>query len=287
MHMDTALFYPCVIIFGLLVGSFLNVVIVRLPRMLDTAWRTSAALMLGQPAPQDTPQYNLAQPPSACPQCATPIRAWQNIPVISFLVLRGRCAGCGTYISWQYPLIELLAAALALVTAWRFGPELEVLPALIVAWLLLALAAIDWQTQLLPDNMTLPLLWLGLLAATAHVYVGPIDAIIGAAAGYLVLWLIFHLFRLLTGKEGMGHGDFKLLAALGAWLGWQYLPMVLLLASVSGAVTGVMLMLTGRLQRHQAMPFGPFLAAAGWLTLIAGDKMLHTYLSYFSPTGSF
>lgn len=276
---EPTFFYCCIGLLGLIVGSFLNVVIVRLPRMLEAGWRASAADILGQPGPETSDVYNLAQPRSACPNCRAPIRAWQNIPVVSFLVLRGRCAGCGQRISRQYPLVEISSAGVALLTAWRFGPSLACALALVLGWCLLSLTVIDWQTQLLPDNITLTLLWLGLLASATHVFVGPISAILGAAAGYLVLWLIFHLFRLATGKEGMGHGDFKLLAALGAWLGWQQLPLVLVLASVAGAATGILLVATGRQQRGRAMPFGPFLAAAGWLALIAGDTMLQTYFS--------
>ncbi|HLQ86573.1 MAG TPA: A24 family peptidase [Salinisphaeraceae bacterium] len=273
------LFFCCIGLLGLAVGSFLNVVILRLPRMLMTAWRTDAAAVLGQPeqAPEET--FNLAWPASACPHCATPIRAWQNIPVLGFILLRGRCAGCEKPISRQYPLVEIAAAGMGLVVAWHFGPTLACLLALLLSWALLALAVIDWQTQLLPDNITLPLLWLGLLAASATAFVDPVSAIIGAAAGYLVLWLVFHLFRLLTGKRGLGYGDFKLLAALGAWLGWQQLPLILVLASVSGALAGLALIASGRLRRGSTMPFGPFLAAAGWLTLVAGDTIMHAYFS--------
>lgn len=280
---EPAFFYFCTGVLGLVVGSFLNVVIVRLPRMLEANWQASAKHILGLAQDTQRPVYNLAQPRSACPNCQAPIHAWQNIPVISFLLLRGRCAGCGCRISWQYPLVEILSAVTSLIVAWQFGPTLACALALILTWSLLALTVIDWHTQLLPDSMTLPLLWLGLLAAAAHIRIDPISAIIGATAGYLALWLIFHAFRLLTGKEGMGYGDFKLLAALGAWLGWQQLPLVLLLASVTGAVSGILLLASGRLQRDHAMPFGPFLAAAGWLTLVAGDTMLQTYFSLVGP----
>lgn len=283
LPVDPVFLYFCSAVLGLVVGSFLNVVIVRLPRMLEADWHASAAAILDQSVPDTRPAGNLVQPRSACPNCHAPIRAWQNIPVISFALLRGRCAGCGHRISWQYPLVEICAAVMSVIAAWQFGPTMACALALILSWGLLALTAIDWQTQLLPDNITLPLLWLGLVAGAAHVFVGPVNAILGAAAGYLVLWLVFHLFRLVTGKEGMGHGDFKLLAALGAWLGWQKLPMVLLLASAAGAVTGILLIAAGLLQRGRAMPFGPFLAAAGWLSLVAGDTMQQVYFSLAGP----
>lgn len=263
---------------GLVVGSFLNVVIARLPRMLEADWRMGAADMLDLPPPA-APRFNLARPGSACPTCDSPIRAWQNIPVISFMVQRGRCAACGERISLQYPLVEIGAAIVALICAWQFGPTLACALAIVFSWALLTLAVIDLHTQLLPDDITLPLLWLGLLAAAGGLSVDPFSAIVGAAAGYLVLWLVFHAFRLLTGKLGMGHGDFKLLAALGAWLGWQQLPVVLLLASAAGAIVGLLLLLCGRLQRGTPMPFGPFLAMAGWLSLMAGDTMLQRYLA--------
>ncbi len=276
---NPAFFYLCVGLLGLIVGSFLNVVIVRLPRMLETGWRVSAAEILGQPVAGDTVHMNLAQPRSACPACGAPIRARHNIPVLSFIWLRGRCAGCGVRISWQYPLVELTGALMALAVAWRFGPTMMCAFALIFSWALLTLAVIDWRTQFLPDAITLPLLWLGLIISVGHVFVDPATAIAGAAAGYGVLWAVFHLFRLATGKEGMGYGDFKLLAALGAWLGWQTLPQLLFLASVAGALVGGALMLSGRLKRGAPMPFGPYLAAAGWLALMAGDTIRRAYLS--------
>lgn len=279
MLIPPAFFYGCVGLLGLIVGSFLNVVIIRLPHMLEAEWRASAAAILGTEATNTGEIYNLARPRSTCPHCHTPIRAWHNIPVLSFILLRGRCAGCGQRIAWQYPLVEISAAVLGLLTAWHFGATPACALALVLSWSLLALTVIDARTQLLPDNITLPLLWLGLLAATAGVFIGPVDAIIGAAAGYLALWLVFHAFRLITGKEGMGYGDFKLLAVLGAWLGWQQLPLVLFLASLTGALTGITLIATGRQQRGHAMPFGPFLAMAGWLTLVSGDTILQLYYS--------
>lgn len=268
----------CIGLLGLAVGSFLNVVIARLPRMLDNGWRTSARAILELPA-RDTPRFNLAWPASACPGCQAPIRAWQNIPLLSFVLQRGRCAACREPISWQYPLVEIAAAALALTCLWQFGLTPACALAIILCWALLTLAVIDWQTQLLPDDITLPLLWLGLLTALAGAFTDPVSAIIGAAAGYLVLWLVYQLFRLTTGKQGMGYGDFKLLAALGAWLGWQQLPLIVIMASASGAIIGLLLMASGHLQRGRPLPFGPFLALAGWLSLLAGDTMLQNYLT--------
>lgn len=276
---DPTWFFVCAGLLGLIAGSFINVVIMRLPRMLETAWHLDATAILGRPTPADKPQFNLAYPRSTCPACQASIRPWHNIPVISFIILRGHCAACHGRISLQYPLVELASCGLTLACAWRFGASMACLPALLFTWALLAIAVIDWRTQLLPDNITLPLLWLGLLTATAGLYVSPISAIIGAVVGYLVLWLVYHGFRLLTGKHGMGHGDFKLLAALGAWLGWQQLPVIVFAASVTGAVTGLVMIASGQLNRDEPMPFGPFLAAAGWLSLIAGDTMLQNYLT--------
>ncbi|MDT0618064.1 A24 family peptidase [Salinisphaera sp. P385] len=270
------LYIAVLFVLGLLVGSFLNVVILRLPVMLDHAWRTDAAMILEQPGPTEQPP-GIAGPASACPACGQRIRAWQNVPVLSYLLLRGRCASCRAPISVQYPLVELAAGLLAATVAWQFGVTLPALLALIYTWMLLALTGIDWRTQFLPDLLTLPLLWLGLLASLGGAFAQPADAIVGAAAGYGALWLVFQGFRLTTGKEGMGYGDFKLLAAIGAWLGWQALPLVVILASVAGAVVGLAMMAGGRLQRGNPMPFGPFLAIAGWLALVAGDTITAAY----------
>lgn len=273
---EPVLFLGTVFVFGLIVGSFLNVVILRLPAMLEAGWRANAAEILERPAPREKAP-GLVASRSACPHCGTTIRAWHNIPVLSFLLLRGRCADCGGRISWQYPLVELAAALLGVAVAWRFGFGMPTLLALVYTWTLVALTGIDWRTQYLPDNLTLPLLWLGLLASLGGWFTTPADAIAGAAAGYLLLWSIYHGFRLLTGKEGMGYGDFKLLAAIGAWLGWQSLPLVILLSSVVGAAVGIAMTVTGRLERDRPMPFGPFLAAAGWLALVAGDTIVSAY----------
>jgi len=277
------LFFLALVLLGLIVGSFLNVVISRLPRMMEAQWQRDAADILGQPAPPVASQsFNIAVPRSACPSCGAPVGALHNLPVISFVLLRGRCAHCRESISWQYPLVELLAAAMAVVVGWRFGASAYLPLALILSWGLLALAAIDWQTQLLPDSITLSLLWVGLIASIGWPVtsgIDPVSSIVGAAAGYGVLWLVFQLFLMVTGKHGMGHGDFKLLAALGAWLGWQQLPLVLLMASLAGAVVGGVLMASGRIERGRPMPFGPWLVIAGWLALVAGDTIVDFYLS--------
>jgi leader peptidase (prepilin peptidase)/N-methyltransferase len=277
-------FYAAVGLLGLIAGSFLNVVIMRLPHMLAAQWRASVTARLGTPANTSVQdRVNLAWPRSFCPHCMAPIKAWHNIPVVSFIWLRGRCAACGGPISWRYPVVEIAATAIALAVAARFGATPLTGFALLFSWGLLALAVIDWQTQLLPDTLTLGLLWLGLLASLGYrdgaALVAPAPAIVGAALGYGVLWLIFWLFFHITGKEGMGYGDFKLLAAIGAWLGWQRLPLVLLLAALAGAIAGGALMVSGRLARGAPMPFGPWLAAAGWLGLVAGDTIMRVYLS--------
>jgi len=276
--------FTAVALLGLIVGSFLNVVILRLPRMMQAEWRASAAEILGQPATVSTKSHvSLSQPRSTCGHCGTPIKARHNVPVLSFLWLRGRCANCGHPISFQLPAIELCGALLALAVVARFGALPFTAFALVFSWTLLAAAMIDWRTQFLPDALSLPLLWLGLLISLGHgagyALVDPATAIIGAAGGYLILWLVFHVFLLVTGKEGMGYGDFKLLAVIGAWLGWQALPMVLLMASLAGAIVGGTLMATGALGRGKPMPFGPWLAIAGWLTLVAGDTISGAYLS--------
>lgn len=268
---------PIAGVFGLLIGSFLNVVIARLPVMLEREWETEARAILEHEAVGERERFDLIQPRSRCPQCQHPIRALENVPILSFLFLRGRCPGCGTRISWQYPAVEALTALLFIVTIWTFGIGAAGLLALAFTATLIAAAGIDARTTLLPDQLTLPLLWLGLLINIPGTFTDLQSAVIGAAAGYLTLWLIFHGFRLLTGKEGMGFGDFKLLAALGAWLGWQALPVILLLASLVGAVVGIALILLRGRDRNIPIPFGPYLAAAGWLALIWGDELLALY----------
>jgi leader peptidase (prepilin peptidase) / N-methyltransferase len=285
-----ALFAGSVFLLGLIIGSFLNVVIYRLPIILEREWRSQASEVLAsdvEPAVPAAPlaRFTLSTPRSACPSCKSPITALQNIPVISWLALRGRCASCKAKISARYPLVEITTGVLSAWVAWHFGFGASAVCALLVTWALIALTGIDIDHQLLPDNITLPLLWAGLLAAVAigpiagvALPVSPKDAIIGAAAGYISLWLVFHAFKLVTGKEGMGYGDFKLFAALGAWLGWQLLPMVIVLSAASGAVLGIlMIALQGR-DRRAPMPFGPYLAAAGWLGMMYGDSLLNGYL---------
>jgi len=284
-----------VFIFSLLVGSFLNVVIHRVPVMLEREWRAQAEEILkGQedlelkPDLQGDPQprYNLVVPRSACPKCGAMITAAQNIPVLSYLWLKGKCASCGVRISMRYPLVELGTAILSALVAWKFGFEWYTAAALLLTWMLIALSGIDIDHQLLPDNMTLSLVWLGLLLSLAPMVpsiglpVDPRSSIIGALAGYLSLWSVYHAFRLLTGKEGMGYGDFKLFAALGAWLGWQKLLPIILLAAFTGAVIGIlMIVLRGR-DRNVPIPFGPYLAAAGWIALMWGDELVASYLHF-------
>lgn len=270
----------CVVL-GLLVGSFLNVVIYRLPVVLDRSWKTQAREILDLPADAEPAPFNLVVPRSRCPGCGAPVQAWQNIPLVSYLVLRGRCASCGMRIPLRYPFVELLSGLLAGYVGWQFGVSWEALGGLLFAWSLIALTFIDFDHQLLPDDITLPLLWLGLLFSLGNVFVSPTDAIIGAIAGYGSLWLVFQSFKLLTGKEGMGFGDFKLFAALGAWLGWQQLPLVILLGSATGAVLGgFAIALYGR-DRAQPMPFGPFLAIAGLIAFFWGEDIVGWYLGLY------
>ncbi len=264
-------------ILGLFVGSFLNVVIHRLPIMLEHEWEDEAADFKGE-EPQTRDRFNLATPRSRCPHCGTQVSAIDNVPVLSFLILRGKCRHCSATISRRYPAVEVLTAALSAAAAWHFGPTLASAGALIFIWALIALTFIDLDTQLLPDNITLPLVWLGLLFNLVGTYATLDDAVVGAVAGYMSLWLVFQLFRLVTGKEGMGYGDFKLLAAIGAWLGWQMLPVTILLSSVVGAIVGIGLMVFTRHGRDNPIPFGPYLAAAGLLALFFGRDINAQYL---------
>jgi leader peptidase (prepilin peptidase) / N-methyltransferase len=296
-----ALFAAAAFVIGLVVGSFLNVVIYRLPIMMERDWRAQAAdvtastasvAAVSDPMPAGAgaaappaERFTLAVPRSACPTCKAPIKAIHNIPVISWLMLRGRCAACKAPISPRYPAVELATGILSAWVAWHFGFGAAAACAIPVTWALIALTGIDIDHQLLPDSITLPLLWAGLLASVAlgprpeaALPVSPKDAIIGAAAGYLSLWMVFHAFRLATGKEGMGYGDFKLFAALGAWMGWKVLPVVILLSAATGAVLGIsMILLRGR-DRAAPMPFGPYLAAAGWLAMLYGRELVDGYL---------
>jgi leader peptidase (prepilin peptidase)/N-methyltransferase len=280
-----ALILVCVL-FGLLVGSFLNVVIHRIPKMMEATWRQEARELLEQPAPkgeETPPLFNLVTPGSHCPHCNHRIRWYENVPVVSWALLKGRCSGCKAAISKRYPIIELLTALVAGLCAWRFGYDPWLIFMLYGSFTLLALAVIDLDTTLLPDDLTYPLLWAGLLAAVLGI--SPVslpDAVIGAMAGYLALWSLYWVFKLLTGKEGMGYGDFKLLAALGAWLGWQYLPVVVLLSSVVGLVFAVSMMASGSVKRDQGIPFGPYLAIAGWIALLWGEAIVSSYLGLFN-----
>jgi leader peptidase (prepilin peptidase)/N-methyltransferase len=269
---------------GLIVGSFLNVVIYRLPKMMTRQWHRECVAWLAEQRSNsptaDEPEtpLGLAYPNSTCPQCAAPIKPWHNIPIVSYLWLRGRCAACNAAIGLRYPLVEASGALLALAVLWAFGPTGQGVFALLLVWTLLALTGIDIDTHLLPDSLTLPLLWLGLLVNTQNLFVPLEDGVIGAAAGYLVLWSIFWLFKLLTGKEGMGYGDFKLLAALGAWFGWQSLPLIILLSSAVGALVGIALIVFKGQGRSVPIPFGPYLAGAGCLYLFFGETLNRLYL---------
>ena len=272
-------------LFGLVTGSFLNVVIHRLPRMLERDWRAQCReLNSEETTPSEPePRYDLVQPASQCPNCGHGIAAHDNIPVLSYLVLGGKCRHCRTPISLRYPSIEVLTALLTAVVAWRFGVSWQATVAIPMTWALVALTFIDLDHKLLPDAITLPLLWAGLIVNLFGLFTDLPSAVIGAIAGYLSLWTVYHAFRLLTGKEGMGYGDFKLLAAFGAWLGWQALPLIVLLSSLVGAVTGIALMLFGGHRRGTPIPFGPFLAAAGWIALLWGDALTRAYLDWAVP----
>ena len=310
-HTSLPLFVGTCLVLGLLIGSFLNVVIYRVPLMLDREWREQCAELarndataaaptppLGQPATAPAPgaaspvrpAFNLVVPRSACPSCQAPITALQNIPLVSYLALKGRCARCGAPISARYPLVEALTAVLSAVVAWKFGFGLPVLGALVLTWFLIALTFIDLDHQLLPDSLTLPLLWVGLtlslwgsVGAPEPIPVDLRSSVLGAIAGYLSLWSVYHLFRLITGKEGMGYGDFKLLAALGAWMGPKMLVPIVIVAAVVGAVVGVITLKKQGASTSTPIAFGPFLAMAGWLMLMFGTQLVNDYLGMFLP----
>jgi leader peptidase (prepilin peptidase)/N-methyltransferase len=262
---------------GLCVGSFLNVVIHRLPRMMERDWQAQCADLRGEP-PSPSEALSLARPRSRCPACGHQITALENIPIISYLMLRGKCSKCAAPISLRYPIVEAGTGLLSAYAAWHFGPTPQAVGALIMLWALIALTAIDYDTQLLPDSITLPLLWIGLALNLAGAYVELSSAVIGAMAGYLTLWSVYWLFKLTTGKEGMGYGDFKLLAALGAWMGWQMLPVIILLSSIVGAIVGISLIAFSRHGRNTPIPFGPYLAAAGIIALFWGPQLTRSYL---------
>ncbi|MGE5625195.1 MAG: prepilin peptidase [Bacillota bacterium] len=263
----------CVLL-GLIVGSFLNVVIYRLPIMLEREWKAEYAPV--EAAPGEA--FNLVVPRSRCPHCGHAITALENVPVLSYLALRGRCSACGAPISPRYMVVEALTGMLSGCVAWHFGWGMPALGGLLLTWGLVALAGIDVEKQLLPDRITLPLLWLGLLFNLRHLFTDLPSAVIGAAAGYLSLWTVYHVFKLATGKEGMGFGDFKLYALLGAWMGWQALPVIIMLAAGVGAATGLALIGLKRHAQGTPIPFGPFLAAAGWVSLLWGDTLIRAYL---------
>ena len=271
---------------SLCIGSFLNVVIYRLPIMMQREWQSECRLLLEdelttKPTQTNTSEpFNLVKPNSTCPKCKTAIKPWQNIPVFSFLLQKGKCANCNTAISARYPLVELATALLSLLVLWTFGNTAASAYGLILCWSLIALTMIDVDHQLLPDNITLPLVWLGLIANVSGTFVDLETAVWGAIAGYLSLWSVFWLFKLLTGKDGMGYGDFKLLAALGAWLGWQMLPLIIILSSLVGAILGSLALLKSKQAQSTPIPFGPYLAVAGGIAMIWGDQIVQAYLNY-------
>jgi leader peptidase (prepilin peptidase)/N-methyltransferase len=267
---------------GLMVGSFLNVVIHRLPKMMEREWLAQCAELNGQ-TPEAVPRYNLLVPRSACPHCGHAISAAENIPVLSYLFLRGKCKGCGAAISARYPVVEIISGIMSAYAAWHFGFGLAGLAAIVFVWAMIALTFIDFDTQLLPDDITLPLLWLGLLLNLNEAYTSLPNAVIGAVIGYLVLWSVYWVFKLATGKEGMGYGDFKLLATIGAWLGWTMLPLVILLSSVVGAVVGIALILFAKHGRNIPIPFGPYLAGGGLIALFWGQTLTQNYLQLLAP----
>lgn len=273
-------FSLCVLVIGLLVGSFLNVVVYRLPIMMQRDWQAQAREALELPAEGAKQSFNLFLPNSTCPSCKHEIRPWENIPVVSYLALRGKCSSCKTAISKRYPLVELACGALSFFIAWHFGFTWQTGLMLLLTWGLLAMSLIDADHQLLPDVLVLPLLWLGLIANYFGLFTSLGDALWGAVAGYLSLWTVFWLFKLITGKEGVGYGDFKLLAMLGAWGGWQILPLTILLSSLVGAVLGVIMLRMRNAETSTPIPFGPYLAIAGWIALIWGDQITSTYLQF-------
>ncbi|WP_349292098.1 A24 family peptidase [Pseudomonas sp. KB-10] len=275
----SALVFICVT-FGLLIGSFLNVLVYRLPLMLQRDWQSQAREVLELPAARQEQTFNLVLPNSSCPQCGHEIRPWENIPVVSYLFLRGKCSSCKTPISKRYPIVELACGVLSGYIAWHFGLTWQTAAMLVLAWGLLAMSLIDADHQILPDVLVLPLLWLGLIVNYFGLFTSLEDALWGAIAGYLSLWSVYWLFKLVTGKEGMGYGDFKLLAMLGAWGGWQILPLTILLSSLVGAVLGVILLRLRGSDSSTPMPFGPYLAIAGWIALLWGDVITGSYLKF-------
>ena len=276
-------FYTTVIFLGLSFGSFLNVVAYRYPIMMERDWKRECHDFLELEPPKfddKLASMTLATPASACPNCGHKIRFWENIPVISYLLLKAKCSSCHTKISFQYPAVELITAIASLTVAYKFGVTIQTVAALLFTWVLIALTLIDLKKLLLPDTITLPLIWSGILLSFFEVYTNLNDSVIGAIGGYLILWSIYHLFKLLTKKEGMGFGDFKLLAALGAWLGYSYLPQIILVSSVVGSIIGISMMVIGKTKQQQPIPFGPYLAIAGWIAMLWGDTINTTYLGF-------
>ena len=279
------LFYSSTLFFGLCVGSFLNVVAYRFPLMLERDWKLECHEFLELDPPQIEQRLlslNLSTPASACPNCGHKLRFWENIPVISYIFLKARCSSCAVSISIQYPVVELLTGLTSLVVAYKFGVTVQTLAALIFTWVLIALTLIDIKKQLLPDDITLPLLWLGLLFSFYELFTDLRSSVIGAMAGYLILWSVYQFFKLVTKKEGMGFGDFKLLAALGAWLGFNYLPQIIFMSAIVGSIIGIAMLVIGKTKQQQPIPFGPYLAIAGWVALLWGDTINTTYLAFLS-----
>ena len=279
---NLALFVTCVMLFSLIIGSFLNVVIYRLPKMMENDWQAEfKAYFQPESTPTAQPRFNLALPRSACPSCNSQIKSYDNIPVISWIMLKGKCRACQAPVSARYPLVEALTAVMSAVVAWQLGFGLPALLLIAITWALIALTFIDIDKMLLPDQLTLPLLWLALLFSLSETaFVSPAQAIIGAAAGYLSLWSVYWLFKLLTGKEGMGYGDFKLMAVFGALLGWQQLPLIILLSSCVGAVVGITMLTIQGKDKATPIPFGPYIAAAGWIAMLWGEQITSAYLRY-------
>lgn len=284
LQQNSSFFYFTVGIFSLLIGSFLNAAIYRIPVMLEKEWETSCKELLGDDAAKQTEEgekFNLLTPRSRCPQCNHMITAIENIPVFSYLFLRGKCSDCGTKISIQYPLIEIFTMLASLLVAWKFGATLQTLAVLFFLWTLITLSVIDAKTMYLPDNLTLPLMWMGIAVSFFPLFVDLKDSVIGAMVGYLFLWSLYHVFKLVTGKEGMGFGDFKLLAAIGAWGGWQILPFTIFASSLLGAIYGISIMLIARSRESKPMPFGPWLALAGFIGFLWREEILTMMRVYF------
>ncbi|MCL1078765.1 prepilin peptidase [Parashewanella spongiae] len=290
------LFVVIAFIFAAMLGSFINVVIHRLPVMLKREWQQECNQYLNEYHPEKVKKlgetelnkaidpfpekYNLIVPTSACPKCNSKIKPWHNLPILGWLILKGKCANCGNAISARYPIIEFISGALVATLAWHFGPTIDFVATAVLTLVLIALTGIDLDEMLLPDNLTLPLLWLGIIFSLTDGFVSLNDSVIGAVAGYLSLWSVFWLFKIVTGKEGMGYGDFKLMAVFGAWLGWQMLPLIILLSSLVGAVVGISLIVSKKLHSGNPIPFGPYIAAAGWIAVVWGQDIVNWYLAH-------